>query len=311
MNSQFTAEADDPFAGKRLDSAAAAQFGLSRTRVQSLLRGGGILVNGLAAKPGRLIAPGDTVSIRFNEPEEVGPVPEDIPLDIVYEDGHVLVVDKPKGMVVHPAPGHTGGTLVHALLHRLGGNLPVINGEYRPGIVHRIDKDTSGLLVVAKNDAAHHALSAQLSAHSMRREYIALAAGRIGADSGSINRAIGRHPVHRKKMAVVQHGRRAVTHYEVTERFERPVRCCLLRLRLETGRTHQIRVHMASIGHPILGDEVYGPARPAYQPPASGQILHAEVLGFTHPHTGTYMEFTAQMPVYFRSLLTKLHNSNI
>ena len=226
--------------------------------------------------------------------------PEDIPLCIVYEDDALLVVDKPRGMVVHPAAGNEQGTLVNALLAHCGSSLSGINGVLRPGIVHRIDKDTSGLLVVAKTDAAHLGLSAQLAAHSMEREYRAVVHGRLRESEGVIDAPLARHPVHRKKMAVVPGGRRAVTHYRVLEQFPR---FCYLSCRLETGRTHQIRVHMASIGHPLAGDPLYGPARGLS---IGGQCLHAAVLGFTHPVTGEFLRFVSPLPDYFEALLKKL-----
>ena len=303
---EFVVSSECSRAGKRLDVAVSHEFAeLSRTRAQELIKSGGVLVGGRPAKPNRILEVGDIVSVTLGEPQAIDIRPENIPLTVVYEDRDVIVVDKPKGMVVHPAPGHTGGTLVNGLLYHFGDGLSSVNGCLRPGIVHRIDKDTSGLLVAAKNDSAHQSLSAQLAAHTVRREYAAVAIGSIAADSGTVNRPIGRHPIHRKKMAVIPNGRRAVTHYSVSQRFERPA-CSYIRLVLETGRTHQIRVHLASIGHPILGDQVYGPACAPPWLAASGQVLHAELLGFSQPRTGEFLEFRAGIPEYFRHTLEKL-----
>ena len=309
--SEFIVSSECSRAGKRLDVAVSREFAeLSRTRAQSLIKSGGVLVCGKPAKPNRILEVGDIVSVTLGETQAIDICPENIPLTVVYEDRDVIVVDKPKGMVVHPSPGHTGGTLVNGLLYRFGNELSGINGYFRPGIVHRIDKDTSGLLVAAKNDSAHQSLSAQLAAHTVRREYTAVAMGNIAADSGTVNSPIGRHPLHRKKMAVIPNGRRAVTHYSVAQRFERPARCSYVRLALETGRTHQIRVHLASIGHPILGDQVYGPSNAPPWLAASGQVLHAEVLGFSQPRTGEFLEFRAEIPEYFRHTLAKLRASH-
>jgi len=291
-------------AGKRLDVAASQEIdGLSRSRAQVLIKSGNILISGGPAKPNTVLELGNIVSVQLDEPVPLDIFPEDIPLVIVYEDQDIAIVDKPKGLVVHPAPGHASGTLVNGLLHRFANDLSGINGVKRPGIVHRIDKDTSGLLVVAKNDATQQSLSLQLAEHTIKREYIAIAIGNIKPDGGTVERPIGRHPIHRKKMAVVQHGRRAVTHYSVIDRFGSHT---YIRLRLMTGRTHQIRVHMASIGHPILGDEVYGPAKAPSWLSAGGQVLHAEVLGFSHPRTGEPLEFRAEAPVYFQDTLRRL-----
>ena len=304
---QLTLYVDNADVGMRLDVFLTNELeNISRSMIQKMIIYEQVTVNGDAEKPGRKIKPGDIITVDIPTPIAPNVKAEDIPLDILYEDEHLIVLNKPKGMVVHPAPGHGGGTLVNGLLYRFGHELSGINGCLRPGIVHRIDKDTSGLLVVAKNDAAHQSLSAQLASHAVRREYIAVAAGSFAADSGTVDRPIGRHPVQRKKMAVVPKGRRAVTHYSVTQRFELPARCSYIRLTLETGRTHQIRVHMASIGHPILGDQVYGPASPAPWLAADGQVLHAEVLGFSQPRTGEFMEFRAEMPEYFGRALAKL-----
>ena len=230
-------------------------------------------------------------------------LPENIPLDILYEDQDILVVNKPNGMVVHPAPGHYTGTLVNAIMYHCKDNLSGINGVMRPGIVHRIDMDTTGSLLICKNDRAHQALAKQLKEHSITRKYHAIVHGRLKEDEGTIDKPIGRHPIDRKKMSVhCTNGREAVTHYRVLKRFQQ---FTYIECQLETGRTHQIRVHMSSIGHPILGDQVYGPAKCPYK--LQGQTLHAKVLGITHPTTGEYMEFDAPLPDYFQGLLEKMH----
>lgn len=286
--------------GRRLDSEISARAGISRAAAQKWLDAGLVLVDGQARPKNHQTRPGEVVTVTPPPARPLDAQPEDIPLCIVYEDDALLVVDKPRGMVVHPAAGNEQGTLVNALLAHCGSSLSGINGVLRPGIVHRIDKDTSGLLVVAKTDAAHLGLSAQLEAHSMEREYRAVVHGRMRESEGVIDAPLARHPVHRKKMAVVPGGRRAVTHYRVLEQFPR---FCYLSCRLETGRTHQIRVHMASIGHPLAGDPLYGPARGLS---IGGQCLHAAVLGFTHPVTGEFLRFVSPLPDYFEALLKKL-----
>ena len=286
--------------GRRLDSEISARAGVSRAAAQKWLDAGLVLVDGQARPKNHQTRPGEVVTVTPPPARPLDAQPEDIPLCIVYEDAALLVVDKPRGMVVHPAAGNEQGTLVNALLAHCGSSLSGINGVLRPGIVHRIDKDTSGLLVVAKTDAAHLGLSAQLEAHSMEREYRAVVHGRMRESEGVIDAPLARHPVHRKKMAVVPGGRRAVTHYRVLEQFPR---FCYLSCRLETGRTHQIRVHMASIGHPLAGDPLYGPARGLS---IGGQCLHAAVLGFTHPVTGEFLRFVSPLPDYFEALLKKL-----
>ena len=245
------------------------------------------------------------IALTIPEPEEPEILPEDIPLDILYEDSDVILINKPKNMVVHPAAGHYTGTLVNALMYHCRGDLSGINGVLRPGIVHRIDKDTTGVLIVCKNDRAHNALAEQLKKHSITRKYRAIVCGNLKEDEGTVDAPLGRHPQDRKKMAIVRSGgKRAVTHYRVLERFGNDT---YIECQLETGRTHQIRVHMASLGHPLLGDEIYGRAKSPFK--LEGQTLHAMVLGFIHPTTGEYMEFEAPLPEYFEKLLEKLRKS--
>ncbi len=275
---------------------------LTRSAIQKLLARGLVTVNGApAAKNARLRA-GDAIVLTIPEPEPVEIRPEPIPLDVVYEDSDLLVVNKPKGMVVHPAPGHASGTLVNALMAHCGASLSGINGAVRPGIVHRIDKDTSGLLIVAKNDFAHQGLAAQIQAHSFTRAYQAVVYGNLKDDSGTVHAPIGRDPADRKRMAVTaQHSRDAVTHYAVVQRY---VGFTHLRLQLETGRTHQIRVHMAYLGHPVAGDPVYGPRKVIAR--LDGQCLHAGEIGFVHPRSGQFLSFTAPLPAYFTDFLRTL-----
>ena len=286
--------------GQRLDTEVAQQAGVSRAAAQKWIESGLVAVNGAQRPKNHQTQPGDVVTATPPPARPLEAQPQDIPLHIVYEDDALLVVDKPRGMVVHPAAGNEDGTLVNALLAHCQGSLSGINGVLRPGIVPRIDKDTSGLLVVAKTDAAHVGLSAQLQAHSMQREYRAIVHGRLREQIGCIDAPLARHPTHRKKMAVVPGGRRAVTHYEVLEEFSS---FSYLVCRLETGRTHQIRVHMAHIGHPVAGDPVYGPAKGL---DIGGQCLHAALLGFSHPLTGEWMRFSSPLPDYFEALLQKL-----
>ncbi len=281
----------------RLDALVAAETELSRTQAQRLIREGKITLNGAAVKPNAIVSPGDEIEICRPEPVETGVLPEDIPLHVLYEDGDLLVVDKPQGMVVHPAPGHADGTLVNALLYHIG-DLSGIGGELRPGIVHRIDRMTSGLLVVAKSDAAHRALSDQFRNHTAHRSYAALADGNFREDSGTIDAPIARHPVDRKKMAIVDGGREAVTHWRVAERYGQHT---LLQLELETGRTHQIRVHLASLGHPVTGDDVYGGAKRKFG--LAGQALHGYRLTFRHPRTRENMVVYAPIPDWFLKAL--------
>ena len=289
-------------AGARLDQFLAdAMEELSRSRVQSLCAAGYITVNGAAAKKNQKLRPGDRVEAEVPPPAPAEILPQDIPLDIVYEDASVLVINKPKGMVVHPAPGHPDGTVVNAVMHHCGDSLSGIGGALRPGIVHRIDKDTSGLLMIAKNDRAHAALAAQLKDKSLSRIYEAIVLGRMREDAATIDAPIGRSVRDRKKMAVVPDGRRAVTHYETVARY---VGYSHVRCSLETGRTHQIRVHMAHIGHPLAGDAVYGRGRE--KTGLEGQCLHAGRIRFIHPDTGEAMEFSCPLPAYFTEFEARL-----
>lgn len=283
---------------------AAALDGLTRSAAVRWLEEGRVTLNGAPLKKNTKLQPGDEVRISPPQPQSVDLTPQDIPLDVVYEDNDVIVVNKPVGMVVHPAPGHPDGTLVNALLYHCKNSLSGINGELRPGIVHRIDRDTSGLIIAAKNDFAHQALSAQLQDHSLARTYECVAVGAFREDAGTVDAPIGRHPADRKKMAVLPTGRPAVTHWEVLERFSGPLRHTRLRCRLETGRTHQIRVHLAYLGHPILGDTVYGAKKPV--PGLQGQCLHAVGLRFLHPRTGEAVELCCPLPEEFQAQLRKL-----
>ena len=280
----------------RLDKYLAEQFPeQTRSYLQKLIKEGQVLVNGKTVKSGYQLSKGDEVSVTIPEPKELDVEPQKMDLDIVYEDEDVILINKPKGMVVHPAPGHTTDTLVNGLLYHCKDNLSGINGVARPGIVHRIDRDTTGILIVCKNDMSHNSIAAQLKEHSINRRYRALVHGNLKEDTGTVEGPIGRHPVDRKKMAINErNGKPAVTHYTVLERFGNYT---LIECKLETGRTHQIRVHMTSIGHPLVGDEVYGPAKCPFK--LQGQCLHAMVLGFVHPRTGEYMEFSADLPEYF------------
>ena len=301
-------------AGMRLDAFVASVSELSRSAAARLIESGEITLNGRHAEKKCVVALGDSVEIVLPEPEECEALPEDIPLDIIYEDDDIIVINKPSGMVVHPAPGNYSGTLVNALLFRCRDSLSGIGGVMRPGIVHRIDKDTSGLLVVAKNDFSHTALSEELKYHGIEREYHALVKGGFSEDSGTVNEPIGRHPIDRKKMAVLrgsESAREAVTHYEVVGRYGGITH---LKLLLETGRTHQIRVHMSYIGHPLLGDEVYGrskiPFEKRHATLLSGQALHARRLSLTHPRTGERMHFECPLPDDFEKLIEILKKEN-
>ncbi|MBL4931040.1 RluA family pseudouridine synthase [Clostridium paridis] len=272
----------------------------SRSFIQELIDSKNVLVNEKNIKSSYKLKINDVVSVELPEATNLQVEAENIPLDIIYEDKDVIVVNKPQGMVVHPAPGNYTGTLVNALLFHCK-DLSGINGVIRPGIVHRIDKDTSGVLVIAKNDQSHSFLSKQLKDHSMKREYIALVEGRVKDLKGTVNAPIGRHPKERIKMAIVEDGREAITHYEVIEVYDK---CTLIKCNLETGRTHQIRVHMAKIGHPLVGDPVYGFKK--QKTSTNGQMLHARVLGFIHPSTKEYMEFSSELPEYFQEAIKKL-----
>ena len=274
---------------------------LSRSYIQKLLKSGDVLVNEKPVKASYKVEYGDKIELEVPEAVEPEIEAEEMDLDILYEDEDVILINKPKGMVVHPAAGHYSGTLVNGLMAHCKDQLSGINGVMRPGIVHRIDMDTTGVLIVCKNDFAHNSIAAQLKEHSITRKYRAIVHGVIKEDEGTIDAPIGRHPVERKKMSINEkQGRRAVTHYRVLERFQK---FTYIECQLETGRTHQIRVHMASIHHPLLGDTVYGPEKCPY--PLQGQTLHAGVLGFIHPRTGEYLEFSAPLPEYFQKLLRK------
>jgi 23S rRNA pseudouridine1911/1915/1917 synthase len=295
---QITAEES----GERIDALLAHMLPqLSRSAAQRLLEEGRVLLRGEPVRKNYRCTAGDRFLLSLPEAEEVPLVPQDIPLDVVYEDSDVIVVNKPRGLVVHPAPGHPDGTLVNALLFHCGDSLSGIGGEKRPGIVHRIDKDTSGLLIVAKNDFAHQALSGQLADRSLSRIYEAVVRGNLREDTGTVSKPIGRHPTDRKRMAVLPGGRPAVTHWEVLARYRGYTH---IRCRLETGRTHQIRVHMASLGHPLLGDETYG--APAPDKGLIGQCLHARELKFIHPRTGESVRLETELPDYFTEVLSRL-----
>ena len=296
--------ATPPDAGKRLDAWLAETLeATTRSAAAKLIEGGSVLVEGKAVPKNYKLRCGETVEVQLPEAAEIDLVAQDIPLDIVYEDEDVIVVNKPKGLVVHPAPGHPDGTLVNALMFHCGDSLSGIGGEKRPGIVHRIDRDTSGLIIAAKNDAAHVGLSAQLQDHTLSRIYHCIVTGNLRENAGTVDAPIGRHPVDRKRMAVVADGRRAVTHWRVLERFQgfTYVEC-----RLETGRTHQIRVHMAHIGHPILGDTVYGNKKEVKG--LQGQCLHAVGLRFIHPRTGEPVELSCGLTEEFEEQLRKLRS---
>lgn len=292
------------YTGMRLDHYLAAQLPeFSRSQLQNMLKNGDILLDGKQPKVGCRLRGNERLIVSLREAAPARAAAEDISLDIFYEDGDIIVVNKPQGMVVHPAAGHAQGTLVNALLHHCG-DLSGIGGVIRPGIVHRIDKDTSGLLVAAKNDAAHLALSAEWKRHAIKRVYHALLSGVINENAGTVDAPVGRHSRDRKKMSVAPRlGRDAISHYRVLERF--PLHnCTYAELELETGRTHQIRVHMAHLGHPVLGDKLYGAKKQPYA--LSGQALHAKVLGFHHPASGEYLEFESDLPDYFQALLAQL-----
>ncbi|MFS8500829.1 MAG: RluA family pseudouridine synthase [Caldicoprobacter sp.] len=298
-------QADDK---KRIDVFLTEKLpGHSRSYIQKLIKDGLVSVNGQKVKCNFKVKPGCLIDVTIPPPKEVSLQPEPLELDIVYEDNDIVVINKPQGMVVHPAPGNYSGTLVNALLYSCDG-LSGIGGEIRPGIVHRLDKDTSGLLVVAKNDAAHQSLAQQIKDRTLKRIYWCIVEKNIKEDKGIINAPIGRHPTNRKKMAVLNSptAKPAITHFKVLERFGQYT---LVEARLETGRTHQIRVHMAYIGHPVVGDSVYGSRKQKFN--LKGQVLHAKKLGLIHPSTGEYMEFEAPLPPYFEDLLDILRRSNI
>ena len=300
----YKAEKDD--VNKRIDVFLNDELDdISRSALQKLIEKGNITVNGKNISKNYKLRADDMIQVDIPEPEELNIVPEKIPLDILFEDDDLIVLNKPQNMVVLQAPGHYSGTLVNGLMYHCGDNLSGINGVMRPGIVHRIDKDTSGVLVIAKSDLAHRGLSEQLAEHSMKRIYNAIVYNNIKDDFGTVETNIGRSQNDRKKMAVLPRGgRHAVTHYKVLDRM---AKFNLVELQLETGRTHQIRVHMAHIGHPLLGDPVYGPKKQIYN--LEGQVLHAKVLGFVHPRTGEYMEFDTQLPEYFKKLIYRLKNA--
>ena len=296
----FTVENGD--GGERLDKTVCAYAPeLSRNFIQRVLDSGGVTVNGKPKKKSYTVEEGDEITVTAPELREIETQPQDIPLDIRYEDDCLLVVNKPRNMVVHPAPGNPDGTLVNALMYHCRGSLSGINGVIRPGIVHRIDKNTSGLLIVAKTDEAHVSLASQIQAHSFTREYRAVVHGNFKELSGTVDAPIGRNPNDRKKMCVTQlHSRNAVTHYEVLETYRN---FSFVKVRLETGRTHQIRVHMAHIGHPVAGDDVYGPKNGVSM---GGQCLHAGLIGFIHPKTEEYIEISSDLPEYFTAFLNKI-----
>lgn len=301
MSEQVILTASPEDKGSRIDKYISDNIAeLTRSAVQGLIEKGLVLAEGKAVSKNYKLRGGEEISVEIPEPEPMDAVPEDIHLDIVYEDDDLLVVNKPKGMVVHPAHGNYTGTLVNALLHHCGDSLSGINGVIRPGIVHRIDKNTSGLLIVAKNDASHLKLAEQIKEHSFTREYEAVACGYFKETEGTVDAPIGRHKTDRKKMCVTtENSRNAVTHYSVIKQYGGYAH---VRLRLETGRTHQIRVHLSYIGHPVLGDDVYGKPYKGIE----GQCLHARKIGFIHPTTGEYMEFVSDLPDYFVSILAKL-----
>ena len=304
MENSWTIEKEDD--NIRIDKFISDRMeDISRSYIQKLIKDDLVTVDLKPVKANYKVRQGERVEVAL--PEAVSPdiEPQNIPLDIVYEDEDVLLVNKPKDMVVHPSAGHLDGTLVNALLYHCRDSLSSINGVMRPGIVHRIDKDTTGLLIVCKNDKAHNCIAEQLKVHSITRRYQAIVWNNLTEDKGQIDAPIGRHPVDRKKMAVnYKNGKPAVTHYKVLERFGNYT---YMQFQLETGRTHQIRVHMASIGHPLLGDPVYGPDRQPFK--TQGQVLHAKVFGFIHPTTGKYMEFEVPLPQYFQDILEKLRNA--
>ena len=301
LNSIVVSDEDDLI---RIDKFIAnVASDLTRSRIQGLISDGNITVNDKVVKANYKVREQDIIKILIPDAVPVDIPAEDIPLDIVYEDDDILIVNKPKGMVVHPAPGHYTGTLVNALMHHCKDNLSGINGELRPGIVHRIDMDTTGLLVVCKNDKAHNFVAEQLKEHSITRKYQAIVYNAFKDEEGVVEGNIGRHPNDRKKMTITPNGKEAITHYKVLKNMGKYT---LIECQLETGRTHQIRVHMSSINHPLLGDEIYGPKNCPFK--LQGQVLHAKTLGFIHPTTKEYMEFDSELPAYFTKLIDTLSN---
>ena len=289
-------------AGERLDACLARMAdGVTRSAAARAIAEGRVLVNGRAAGKSLKLSGGEQIEFTPEEPAPISAAPQDIPLDVVYEDGDVIVVNKPSGLVVHPAPGHPDGPLVNALLHHCGSSLSGVGGALRPGIVHRIDRDTSGLIIAAKNDMAHQSLAAQLADHTLARTYECIVTGNLREDSGTVDAPIARDSRDRKRMAVVSGGRRAVTHWEVIARYPGYTH---IRCQLETGRTHQIRVHMAYLGHPILGDTVYGAKKPV--PGLTGQCLHAVALRFLHPRTGEAVSLSCPLPEEFTAMLRRI-----
>ena len=303
MDETIEIKVTSEMAGKRLDVVLSEQCSdLTRSYINKLCKEERAALNGKTSKGNKKCKEGDVITLQVPEPTELEILPEEMNLDIVYEDQDVILINKPKGMVVHPAAGHYSGTLVNGLMAHCKDDLSGINGVLRPGIVHRIDKDTTGILIVCKNDMAHQSIAKQLYDHSITRKYHAIVYGNIKEEEGTVNAPIGRSLKDRKKMGIVMDGKHAVTHYKVLKRLKKGF--TYIECQLETGRTHQIRVHMASIGHPLLGDTVYGSSRNPYH--LEGQALHAMILGFVHPRTGEYMEFTAPLPEYFENLLKKL-----
>ena len=303
MEEKMEFRVEEADVGTRIDKYISALMeGKSRSYIQGMIEKGGVIVNGNIKKSNYAVKEGDVISVTIPEPEEMNIKPEKIPLEILYEDSDLVVVNKKQGMVVHPASGIYSGTLVNALLEHCT-DLSGINGVLRPGIVHRIDKNTSGIIVIAKNDNSHNILAHQLKEHTMTRVYYALVEGIIKKDEGTVDTQIGRHPAEKIKMAVVREGKRAVTHYRVVQRYKAHT---LVECVLETGRTHQIRVHMAHIGHPVVGDPVYGHKKQRFK--LEGQLLHAKKLGFVHPSTNTYVEFESSLPDHFVKILAILEN---
>ena len=305
MDETIEIKVTSEMAGKRLDVVLSEQCSdLTRSYINKLCKEERAALNGKTSKGNKKCKEGDVITLQVPEPTELEILPEEMNLDIVYEDQDVILINKPKGMVVHPAAGHYSGTLVNGLMAHCKDDLSGINGVLRPGIVHRIDKDTTGILIVCKNDMAHQSIAKQLYDHSITRKYHAIVYGNIKEEEGTVNAPIGRSLKDRKKMGIVMDGKHAVTHYKVLKRLKKGF--TYIECQLETGRTHQIRVHMASIKHPLLGDDVYGPKKSKYT--LEGQCLHAKVLGFVHPRTGAYMEFEVPLPEYFEKLLNKLDN---